>query len=65
MSADDDITRQERPAEASVGGGLVLFTDLITLPSKAGIQSDQLGIMCEHHHETVWEAIVVRELPDQ
>ena len=31
MSADDDITRQERPAEASVGGGLALFTDLYQL----------------------------------
>ena len=31
MSADDEITRQERPAEASVGGGLALFTDLYQL----------------------------------
>ena len=31
MSGDDDITRQERPAEASVGGGLALFTDLYQL----------------------------------
>ena len=31
MSVDDDITRQERPAEASVGGGLALFTDLYQL----------------------------------
>ena len=31
MSPDDDITRQERPAEASAGGGLALFTDLYQL----------------------------------
>ena len=33
MSADDDIAMQDKPAESSAGGGLVLFTDLITLPS--------------------------------
>ena len=33
MSVDDDVTRQERPAGATAGDGLALFTDLITLPS--------------------------------
>ena len=31
MSADDDITRQKRPAGASEGDGLALFTDLYQL----------------------------------
>ena len=31
MSPDDDITRQERPADASAGNGLALFTDLYQL----------------------------------
>ena len=31
MSPDDDITRQERPADTSAGGGLALFTDLYQL----------------------------------
>ena len=31
MSPDDDITRQERPAEATAGEGLALFTDLYQL----------------------------------
>ena len=31
MSADDDITKRDQPAESSAGGGLALFTDLYQL----------------------------------